>query len=146
MEHGGCPCSQATCVNLNNRSRLASFTSQFNEQPHLPCLHKDVESNRCCPLLETVVVYSSPRASVNLLDLPEIFHPFDATLGWDYSTVFADDGSYGEACGHAYERYGIREETGCLVLCRPDQYVAWLGGLKEVEALDQYLGQFIIGH
>ncbi|GKZ20865.1 hypothetical protein AbraIFM66951_009184 [Aspergillus brasiliensis] len=127
-----------------NQSRLGSFASQFNEQPHLPCLHKD-ESNRCCPLLETIVVHSSPRTAVNLLDLPEIFHPFDATWGWDYSRVFADDGSYGDACGQAYERYGIREETGCLVLCRPDQHVAWLGGLEEVEALDRFLGQFIMG-
>ncbi|GKZ36861.1 hypothetical protein AbraIFM66950_008094 [Aspergillus brasiliensis] len=129
-----------------NQSRLARFASQFNEQPHLPCLHKAGESNRCCPLLETIVVHSSPRTSVNLLDLPEIFHPFDATWGWDYSRVFADDGSYSDACGQAYERYGIREETGCLVLCRPDQHVAWLGGLEEVEVLDRFLGHFIMGH
>ncbi|GAQ47451.1 hypothetical protein AtubIFM54640_003930 [Aspergillus tubingensis] len=126
-----------------NQSRLAKFASQFNEQPHLPCLHKDLKSTRCCPLLETIMVHSSPRTSVNLLDLPDIFHPFDETWGWDYSRVFADDGSSGEACGHAYARYGIRGETGCLVLCRPDQHVAWLGSLGEVEALDQYFGQFV---
>ncbi|PYH33926.1 FAD binding domain protein [Aspergillus neoniger CBS 115656] len=127
----------------SNQSQLANFANQFNEQPHLSCLHKNLKSTRCCPLLETIVVHSSPRTSVNLLDLPDIFHPFDETWGWDYSRVFADDGSYGEACGHAYEEYGIREENGCLVLCRPDQHVAWLGSLGDVEALDQYFGQFV---
>ncbi|GLA50759.1 hypothetical protein AnigIFM63604_007074 [Aspergillus niger] len=127
-----------------NQSRLSRFANQFNEQSHLPCLHKD-QSNRCSRLLETIMVHSSPRTSVNLLDLPEILHPFDETWGWDYSRVFADDGSYGEACGQAYERYGIRDETGCLVLCRPDQHVAWLGSLAEVEALDHYFGQFVPG-
>lgn len=127
-----------------NQSRLSSFANQFNEQAHLPCLHK-AQSNHCSRLLETIMVHSSPRTSVNLLDLPEIFHPFDETWGWDYSRVFADDGSYGEACGQAHERYGIRDETGCLVLCRPDQHVAWLGSLAEVEALDHYFGQFVPG-
>ncbi|KAJ5859626.1 hypothetical protein N7534_004903 [Penicillium rubens] len=55
-----------------------------------------------CPILELLLIQSSPRSAVNLLDLPELFHPFDHLTGWDYWKAFADDrdqaykGQYGK--------------------------------------------------
>ncbi|PYI08299.1 thioredoxin-like protein [Aspergillus sclerotiicarbonarius CBS 121057] len=122
-----------------NQNRLSSFAGKFNKQPHLSYLHTDLKSDRCC--LKTILVYSRSRTSINLLNHPDIFHPFDDTCGWDYSRVFADDGSYGADLGHAYDGYGIRTELGALVLCRPDRHVAWIGSLEEVEALDEYFAR-----
>lgn len=42
------------------------------------------------------------------LCLPEIFHPFDDQLGWDYSRAFADV--------DVYEGYSV--EDGCIVVYR----------------------------
>lgn len=88
--------------------------------------------------IDVILIHPGPRTSVNLLELPEMFHPFDKKLGWDYGRVFADDGAYGGGNGHAYEEYGINRHWGCLALCRPDQHVAWIGGLEQASRLDAY--------
>ncbi|RAL04537.1 uncharacterized protein BO80DRAFT_490786 [Aspergillus ibericus CBS 121593] len=123
-----------------NWGRLCDFAARFNKQPHLSSLHTDQRFGRC-RCLESILVHASPRASINLLDLPDMFHPFDETWGWDYSRVFADDGSDGDDLGHTYDRYGIQQKFGALVLCRPDQHVAWMGSLEEVEALEEYFAR-----
>ncbi|CAI7637940.1 unnamed protein product [Penicillium palitans] len=85
------------------------------------------------PLVELLLIQSGPRSAVNLLELPEIFHPFDDTMGWDYWKVFADDK------GQAYTGYGIDEGgPGCLVLCRPDQHIAWIGSMEDTDGLAHY--------
>jgi phenol 2-monooxygenase len=81
--------------------------------------------------LEGLLIHSSPRSSVDLLDLPDGFHRFD-----DFAKVFADDPLYYGNTGEAYEQYGIDKRRGCLVVCRPDQHVGWIGEifLKILEA------------
>ncbi|PWY92987.1 hypothetical protein BO94DRAFT_564190 [Aspergillus sclerotioniger CBS 115572] len=124
----------------HNQRNLDSFAGKFSNQPHLSRWQKARGSGRCCPL-ESILVHSSPRTSINLLDLPDMFHPFDEIWGWDYSRVFADDGSEGWDLGHVYDGYGIERDTGCLVLCRPDQHVAWIGSMEEVETLEHFFAR-----
>lgn len=76
--------------------------------------------------IEVLLIHSSSRTDVSILNLPDIFHPFDETLGWDYSRVFADK--------DAYEGYGVK--SGCVVVCRPDQHVGWIG--VDVDGLNEY--------
>ena len=71
-----------------------------------------------------------------------MFRPFDETLGYDYWKVFADHGEFGMESGLAYEGYGIQGGCGCLVLCRPDQHVAWIGGTGKVAALVSFFEGF----
>jgi phenol 2-monooxygenase len=89
-----------------NRRRLDSFAETF--KPRLETMRIPIE---------ILLIHSSSRIDVSILDLPDIFHPFDEALGWDYSRVFADM--------DAYEGYGV--EDGCVVVCRPDQHVGWIG-------------------
>ncbi|KAL4983049.1 FAD binding domain-containing protein [Aspergillus falconensis] len=118
-----------------NVQRLETFAEAFQNHPHCGSSRSVVASGIQQMVIELILVHRSPRTSVNLLDLPELFHPFDDDLGWDYGKVFADDG------GSAYAEYGVDERTGCAVLCRPDQHVAWVGGLNEVSGLDAYLSE-----
>jgi phenol 2-monooxygenase len=76
------------------------------------------------------------------MDLPEIFRPFDEKLGWDYGKAFADDESYGQGSGQAYCEYGIPEDTSCLVLVRPDQHVAMVTAIGDVELLESYVSRW----
>ncbi|KAJ5111668.1 hypothetical protein NUU61_001298 [Penicillium alfredii] len=95
-------------------------------------------SGGAAPTIEFLLIQSCPRSAVNLLDLPELFHPYDDFMGWDYWRVFADDRD------QAYTGYGIdKQGPGCLVLCRPDQHVAWVGGMEDVAGLDNYFSIFI---
>ncbi|KAL4899370.1 hypothetical protein BDW74DRAFT_163547 [Aspergillus multicolor] len=118
--------------------RLEAFADAFKDQSHCPRLRKESTSDLKGMVLEAILIHKSPRTFIKLLDLPEMFHPFDERLGWDYGKAFADDATYGQGSGGAYAEYGIDKRKGCVVLCRPDQHVAWVGGLEEVSDLDAY--------
>ncbi|KAI9890267.1 MAG: hypothetical protein M1814_004302 [Vezdaea aestivalis] len=95
-------------------------------------------------LIEVVMVHSAPREEVELLDLHEVYHPWDDDLGWDYWKVFADskalDGTYGDV----YSQFGIDRDQGCMVLCRPDQHVAYIGGLDSAANLTTYFDTVVM--
>ncbi|KAL4747510.1 hypothetical protein BDW72DRAFT_209517 [Aspergillus terricola var. indicus] len=115
-----------------NAAKLDKFAQAFQDHTQCSSSRQVLATVIQQMAIELILVHKSPRTSVRLLDLPELFHPFDDKLGWDYGKVFVDDE------GSAYAEYGIDEQTGCAVLCRPDQHVAWIGGLDEVSGLDAY--------
>lgn len=90
-----------------------------------------------------LTVHAGPRASLELLDLPEAFHPFDRKTGWDYWKVFADDQSYHEGHGQAYANYGIDPSRGASVIVRPDQYVSWVGEMDDYEEMARFFSGFM---
>ena len=95
-------------------------------------------------VIEILVIHSSPRQEVELLDLHEMFHPFDERQGWDYEKVFVDDISYHEGHGEAYKNYGVDKENGCVVIARPDQHVGWIGELEDIGDIDQYFSKVLV--
>ncbi len=95
-------------------------------------------------VIEILTIHSAKRAQTELFDFPEIFHPFSEREGWDYWKIFVDDESYHEGYGQAYKKYGVDPERGCVVVCRPDQYVGWIGELEDVEEMDLYFSGFMI--
>ncbi|GJC87295.1 phenol hydroxylase [Colletotrichum liriopes] len=98
-------------------------------------------------VIEVLTVHSSKRADTELLrDFPDILHPFDPHTGWDYNKVFVDDESYHEGHGEAYKNYGIDKQRGCVIVARPDQYVAWIGELEDFDNLQNYFeGCLVLG-
>jgi phenol 2-monooxygenase len=119
--------------------RLRAFAENFNKQPLLSSSRRTVPLIRGHMTLEVILIHAGSRSSVSFMDLPEIFRPFDEKLSWDYGKVFADDESYGQGGGQAYREYGIPEDTGCLVLVRPDQHVAMVTAIGDVEQLESYV-------
>ncbi|KAH6717279.1 FAD binding domain protein [Leptodontidium sp. MPI-SDFR-AT-0119] len=95
-------------------------------------------------VIDILTIHSAKRAETELHSFPDIFHPFDKRDGWDYWKVFVDDVSYHEGFGNAYENYGVDRKDGCVVILRPDQYVAWVGALEDTDAMDQYFSGFMI--
>lgn len=96
-------------------------------------------------VIELLTIHSAPRTSVELLDLYEIFHPWDAILGWDYGKVYVDDLSHHEGFENAYEKYGVQRESGGVIVCRPDQHVGCITHLNEAwRILDDYFGRILI--
>ncbi|EDP53821.1 hypothetical protein KXW98_009486 [Aspergillus fumigatus] len=94
-------------------------------------------------VIEVLTVHAGPRTSIELLDLPEIFHPYREKQGWDYWKVFVDDQSYHEGHGKAYENYGIDPRRGASVIVRPDQYVSWLGEVDDYEDMERFFSAFM---
>lgn len=94
-------------------------------------------------VIEVLTVHSGPRYGVELLDLPEAFHPWSEVEGWDYWKVFVDDESYHEGHGHAYESYGVDKTRGAAVILRPDQYISWVGEADDFDAMESFFGGFM---
>lgn len=96
-------------------------------------------------VIEVLTIHAAPRISFELLDLHEIYHPWDDMRGWDYGKVFVDDESHHEGFAKAYEKYGIDRGHGCFVVCRPDQHVGCKGGLRDMpRLLDDYFKEILI--
>ncbi|KAJ6189132.1 2-polyprenyl-6-methoxyphenol hydroxylase [Penicillium mononematosum] len=70
-------------------------------------------------LAGTVGVYLVHNASesVEWIETPAIFRPFNPVTGYDYTKVFVDSQGY-KLSGNAHRRYGIGPE-GCMILLRP---------------------------
>ncbi|GAM41330.1 hypothetical protein TCE0_042r14375 [Talaromyces pinophilus] len=94
-------------------------------------------------LIEVLTVHAGPRTSLELLDLPEAFHPYDKKEGWDYWKVFVDDQSYYEGHGQAYVNYGIDPSRGASVIIRPDQYVSWVGDMGDYDEMAKFFSGFM---
>lgn len=94
-------------------------------------------------VIEVLTVHAGPRTSVEMLDLPEAFHPYSKTMGWDYWKVFVDDQSYHEGHGQAYANYGIDPVRGASIIVRPDQYVSWVGEADDYDDMERFFSAFM---
>lgn len=84
------------------------------------------------------LIHCAPRRDVDLMHIPNAFRPFSDEFGFDYWKTFAGNRSDGEDHGSAYRLYGIGAE-GCILLIRPDQHVAFIGGLGDLAAIELFL-------
>lgn len=92
-----------------------------------------------------LTIHAAPRQRVEMHDFPSLLLPYDEELGYDYDRVFVDGESYYEGHGRAYEGYGIDPSTGCVMVLRPDQHVAWIGEVEDVAGLEGYFARILVG-
>ena len=70
---------------------------------------------------------------LNITDLPPLLRPAKGKLGLtDYEKVFSPDLKNNQ---NIYDLRRINRETGCVVIVRPDQYVANVLPLDDHDAL-----------
>ena len=132
--------------NLNNTVQWDRVQKFGNELTNLNSfLHRFTPSTSSIDsIIEVLTIHSAPRVEIKLLDLHDIFHPFNEQTGWNYEKVFVDDVSYHQGHGQAYQHYGVDQEKGCVVVVRPDQYVAWIGDPEDIDDIDDYFSGFLL--
>lgn len=89
-------------------------------------------------VIEILTLHSSPRAETNVFDFPDLLRSSDDDMGWDYDKIFVDDVCYHHGHGFAYQNYGVDPKKGCVVILRPDQYVAYAGEIDDTESIERY--------
>ena len=124
--------------------RIKDFCSALSAPTGLLQQHTS-SSQKIEMLVEILTIHSSPRQQTNLLDLPDLLHPFDKEAGWAYEKVFVDDWSYHQGHGKAYEKWGVDPERGCVVVLRPDMYVGFVGEVEDAEGLQTYFAGALLG-
>jgi phenol 2-monooxygenase len=82
--------------------------------------------NKAEALVDVFTIHASPRHDIDLLQLPEVFRPWNDERGWDYHKVFVDDETYHDGRSYVYETFGICPYRGCALLLRPDQHVCMI--------------------
>jgi phenol 2-monooxygenase len=104
---------------------------------------------RCTPsgadidsVVDVRVVISADHRDVRLETLPALALPRKGALGLiDYEKAFCVDLDPGR---DIYALRGIDRASGCLVVVRPDQYVANVLPLDELDTLDAFLSAFLL--
>lgn len=88
--------------------------------------------------IETITIHSVRRAEVELEDFHETFHPWSHRWGWNYWNIYADDESYHDGHGEAYQRCGLNRDQDCVVVVRPDGYISVVCGLEYSEVVASF--------
>jgi phenol 2-monooxygenase len=73
--------------------------------------------------------------------MPELLFPHKGRLGLrDYEKAFC---AVDSEASNIYAMRQINRESGCLVIVRPDQYIAHILPLSDTEALSAFFGRFM---
>ncbi|KAL8833923.1 MAG: hypothetical protein Q9176_007745 [Flavoplaca citrina] len=134
-------------------TRVRNFAAEMTARSHMLPLQRRQRSRKSprpppfkeqAAVARLLTIHSAPRQAVEIHDFPTLLFPYDEELGYDYDCIFVDGESYYEGHGQAYEGYGIDSRRGCVVLIRPDQHVAWIGELEDVQGLERYFKRILV--
>jgi phenol 2-monooxygenase len=89
--------------------------------------------------IEVLTVHANNREQVDMQDFPApALFP-----AYDYKKIYADCETYHDGWGRVYENYGINPARGCIVVVRPDGYVALVADLEDTAVVDSYFDGFL---
>ncbi|KAL8878293.1 MAG: hypothetical protein Q9192_008483 [Flavoplaca navasiana] len=135
-------------------NRIRKFATEMSRRLHIVPLQRRQRlrkrprpqpSEEQAAVARLLTIHSAPRQAVEIHDFPPLLFPYDEELGYDYNCIFVDGESYYEGHGRTYEGYGINPVRGCVVLIRPDQHIAWIGELEDVQGLARYFARILVG-
>ncbi len=87
-------------------------------------------------VIDLRAVVQTHHQNLNITDFPELLFPPKGNLGLrDYEKAFCPDPSQPDV----FDMRNIDRADGCVVLVRPDQYVAGIWPVDEVDALTAFL-------
>lgn len=151
------PTQIADMLRSDGRWRILVFAGDLHDQVHRSRVNELGDAfrrlltrytgleTRIDTVIELLTIHSASRVDVELLDLHEIYHPWNESAGWDYEKVYADDLSHHEGFENAYEKYGIHRTNGGVIVCRPDQHVGCITCLDEAPGvLEDYFDRILI--
>jgi phenol 2-monooxygenase len=127
---------------LQNGSRAARVLEYLAGDPHSPVV-------RCTPagadidaLIDVRVVIAADHREVRLETLPALALPRKGALGLiDYEKTFCVDP---DPSRDIYPLRGIDRAAGCLVVVRPDQYVANVLSLDALDEVSAFFAAFLL--
>ncbi|KAI0311902.1 thioredoxin-like protein [Amylostereum chailletii] len=121
---------------------LAAFLGESADSPvvkYTPA-GADVDS-----IVECLTILGCPRVDVEQETFGEVLRPRKGLHGCrDYLKIFADGESCHQGHGRAYEKYGIDPKVGCVVVVRPDQYVALVTDVGDHEGIARFFDGFML--
>ncbi|KAJ7628801.1 FAD binding domain-containing protein [Roridomyces roridus] len=136
--------------NMTNPVQLARFTSlcdTLSSSPSSPIKKYTPAQADINSVFEVIALTSSPRLALPYTALPALVRPLVGKFGYPtYDQIYSDEKSVHDGGGEAYKWYGVdKEGEGCVVLVRPDQYVADVLAFEGcVEKLGMFFDRFML--
>ncbi len=92
-------------------------------------------------MIDVRAVFQQGHRDLAVDAMPAVLLPRKGTFGLvDYEKMFCPD----PQAGDIFDLRGVNRETGCIVVVRPDQYVAHVLPLDEHEALADFFAGVLV--
>ena len=120
---------------LAQGSRLAGLCDFLAHAPTSPVRRHTPANMDVDALFDIRAIFQQPHQALSMDALPELLWPTKGRFGLrDYEKAFCVDAKAGDI----YEMRGVNREHGCMVVVRPDQYVAQVLPLDAHGQLSDY--------
>jgi hypothetical protein len=123
-------------------SAAAGVLDHLADDPRSPVVRCTPDGADVDAVIDVRVVIAADHRDVHLSSAPTLARPRKGALGLvDYEKVFC---AGADADRDIYAMRGIDRASGCLVVVRPDQYVACVLPLDAVDQLDAFFAGFLL--
>jgi 2-polyprenyl-6-methoxyphenol hydroxylase-like FAD-dependent oxidoreductase len=132
---------------------IAALCDYLLQSPQSPLTRYTPLGAAIDAVFDVRAVFQHSHHHLPITALPELLFPHKGALGLrDYEKAYSaqgvnrGDGILGDATTDIYAQRGIAREHGCLVIVRPDQYVAHILPLGDTAALAEFFAGFMSPH
>lgn len=156
----GRPMQLGHCAPADGRWRLYAFSDDGDpafegsairglcdflaDSPRSPILRHTPPGADLDTVIDLRAVFQQHHHALDIAAMPALLLPAKGRYGLrDYEKMFCADHT---GTGDIFEMRGIDRGKGCIVVARPDQYVAHVLPLDGTEALCAFFGEFMISH
>lgn len=124
----------------SSNAAVAKFCEFLASSPASPISLHTPKGSDIDAVIDVRAVFQQPHRNLNLEMLHPLLKPAKGSLGLhDYEKVFCVDAG----AGNIYVMRGIDRERGCLIVVRPDQYVANVLPIDGHQELSQFFASFM---
>jgi phenol 2-monooxygenase len=123
-------------------SRIATLCNFLARSPASPVIRYTPEGADIDATIDLRGIFQQAHRELELESMPDIFLPRKGQFGLkDYEKMFCSDLDSGK---NVFDMRGIDRRTGCIVIVRPDQYVAHILPLDAYAELCAFFDGFMI--
>jgi 2-polyprenyl-6-methoxyphenol hydroxylase-like FAD-dependent oxidoreductase len=123
-------------------SPIGKLCSFLLDSPESPLKHFTPAGANVDAVFDIRAVFQQSHHLLAVTDMPELLFPKKGRYGLrDYEKAFC---SVDDAKLNIYAMRSVNKEAGCLVVVRPDQYVAQLLPLSDCAALTHFFANFML--
>jgi phenol 2-monooxygenase len=125
---------------ISKESKIAQICDFLSSDPHSPIVRHTPQGADVDAVIDARAIFQQPHRTLSLQAMPQLLWPQKGRLGLrDYEKVFCAD----PEAGDIFELRGIDRDEGCIVLVRPDQYVAHVLPLDARDELGAFFARFM---
>jgi phenol 2-monooxygenase len=121
---------------------IATLCTWLETDPHSPLRRFNRKGEDIDSLIDLRAIFQQEFTTLNYEDMPSLLRPAKGQYGLrDFEKVFCVDHKLGQ---DIFEMRGIHRNNGCMILVRPDQYVAHILPLDAFNALARFCNDIFL--